>query len=54
MLGRFGWKAGQPTLAQQSSSALAGDIGVSNQLAPVPLGRVQRGAGRVPGGPGRQ
>ena len=38
MLGRFGWKAGQPTLLQQSSSALAGDIGVSNPLAPVPWG----------------
>jgi CxxC motif-containing protein (DUF1111 family) len=34
MLGRFGWKAGQPTLMQQSSSALAGDIGVSNPLVP--------------------
>ena len=38
MLGRFGWKAGQPTLPQQSSSALAGDIGVSNPLAPVAWG----------------
>jgi CxxC motif-containing protein (DUF1111 family) len=38
MLGRFGWKAGQPTLSQQSSSALAGDIGVSNPLAPFPWG----------------
>ncbi len=38
MLGRFGWKAGQPTLAQQSSSALAADIGVSNPLAPVAWG----------------
>jgi CxxC motif-containing protein (DUF1111 family) len=38
MLGRFGWKAGQPTLLQQSSSALAGDIGVSNPLAPFPWG----------------
>ena len=38
MQGRFGWKAGQPTLAQQSSSALAADIGVSIPLAPVPWG----------------
>jgi CxxC motif-containing protein (DUF1111 family) len=38
MLGRFGWKAGQPTLAQQSASALAGDIGISNPLAPFPWG----------------
>lgn len=38
MLGRFGWKAGAPTLLQQSSSALAGDIGVSNPLAPLAWG----------------
>jgi CxxC motif-containing protein (DUF1111 family) len=38
MLGRFGWKAGQPTLLQQSSRALAGDIGVSNPLAPFAWG----------------
>jgi CxxC motif-containing protein (DUF1111 family) len=38
MLGRFGWKAGQPTLMQQSTSALAGDIGVSSPLAPLPWG----------------
>jgi CxxC motif-containing protein (DUF1111 family) len=38
MLGRFGWKAGQPTLMQQSANALAGDIGVSNPLAPFPWG----------------
>ncbi|KEA62468.1 putative thiol oxidoreductase [Marinobacterium lacunae] len=28
--GRFGWKAGQPTLAQQNASALANDIGIGN------------------------
>lgn len=33
-LGRFGWKAGSPTVAQQSADALAGDIGVSSPLAP--------------------
>ncbi|MDF1736693.1 MAG: di-heme oxidoredictase family protein [Minwuia sp.] len=33
-LGRFGWKAGNPTVAQQSADALAGDIGVSSPLAP--------------------
>ncbi|MGH6912204.1 MAG: di-heme oxidoredictase family protein, partial [Geminicoccales bacterium] len=38
MLGRFGWKAGAPTLLQQSGSALAGDIGVSNPLAPLAWG----------------
>lgn len=34
MIGRFGWKAGTPTIEEQSASALAGDIGVSNPLAP--------------------
>ena len=32
MLGRFGWKAGNPTLHQQNSDAMAGDIGISNPL----------------------
>ena len=31
-LGRFGWKAGNPTLHQQNSAAMAGDIGISNPL----------------------
>ena len=34
MLGRFGWKAGQPTIAQQSAGAFAGDIGLSTPLNP--------------------
>ncbi len=34
VLGRFGWKAGSPTVLQQSADALAGDIGVSSPLAP--------------------
>jgi len=29
-IGRFGWKAGQPTLAQQNAAALANDIGIGN------------------------
>lgn len=29
MLGRFGWKAGNPTIAQQSASAFEGDMGIS-------------------------
>jgi CxxC motif-containing protein (DUF1111 family) len=33
-LGRFGWKAGNPSIRQQSSDAAAGDIGLSNPLAP--------------------
>lgn len=32
MLGRFGWKAGQPTVLQQSAEAFAGDIGIGSPL----------------------
>ncbi|MBU2983368.1 c-type cytochrome [Lentibacter algarum] len=32
MLGRFGHKAGNPTIKQQSASAFSGDIGISNPL----------------------
>ncbi len=32
MLGRFGWKAGQPSIAEQSAGAFAGDMGISNPL----------------------
>ncbi|MEM7044301.1 MAG: di-heme oxidoredictase family protein [Pseudomonadota bacterium] len=32
MLGRFGLKAGNPTLHQQNSDAMKGDIGISNPL----------------------
>jgi CxxC motif-containing protein (DUF1111 family) len=32
MLGRFGWKAGQPTVLQQSAEAFAGDIGIGNWI----------------------
>lgn len=34
MLGRFGLKAGSPTIRQQSASAFAGDIGISSPLLP--------------------
>ncbi|MCB9305983.1 MAG: c-type cytochrome [Lewinellaceae bacterium] len=33
-LGRFGWKAGQPTLLQQSAAAYNGDMGVTTTLFP--------------------
>ncbi len=33
-LGRFGWKAGQPTLRQQIASAFTLDIGITNPLYP--------------------
>jgi CxxC motif-containing protein (DUF1111 family) len=32
MLGRFGWKAGQPTVAQQTAGAFLGDIGLSTPI----------------------
>ena len=38
MLGRFGLKAGTPSVRQQSSSAFAGDIGISNPLFPAAWG----------------
>ncbi len=31
-LGRFGWKAGQPSLKQQNSGAFAGDMGLTTSL----------------------
>lgn len=34
VLGRFGWKANQPSLRQQSAAAAAGDIGITNALVP--------------------
>ncbi|WP_164001728.1 di-heme oxidoredictase family protein [Pyxidicoccus caerfyrddinensis] len=33
-LGRFGWKANQPTLAQQVTHALVADMGLTNELYP--------------------
>ena len=38
MLGRFGLKAGQPTLVDQNAQAFAGDIGISSPLHPAPYG----------------
>ena len=37
-LGRFGWKAGSPTVLEQSASAFAGDIGISTHLVRKPSG----------------
>ena len=33
-LGRFGWKANQPTLEQQAASAFLGDIGITSNIFP--------------------
>ncbi len=38
MLGRFGLKAGMPTLREQAAGAFAGDIGISSPLFPAPWG----------------
>ncbi|MDO5755978.1 MAG: di-heme oxidoredictase family protein [Rhodobacterales bacterium] len=38
MLGRFGLKAGVPTVREQSAGAFAGDIGISNPLFADPFG----------------
>lgn len=37
-IGRFGWKAGNPTIRQQSGDAFAGDIGISNPVSTTPWG----------------
>ncbi len=37
-IGRYGWKAGQPSLASQSSEAFFLDIGMSTPLHPEPWG----------------
>lgn len=34
VLGRFGWKAGQPTLIQQIAAAFQGDMGITTTLFP--------------------
>lgn len=38
MLGRFGLKAGSPTVMEQSAGAFAGDIGISSPLLPAGAG----------------
>ena len=34
-LGRFGWKANQPTVEQQAAGAFLGDVGITSTLFPV-------------------
>lgn len=55
MLGRFGLKAGAPTIMQQSAGAFAGDIGISNPLFPDPFGEcstIQDACRKAPHGDG--
>jgi CxxC motif-containing protein (DUF1111 family) len=42
-LGRFGWKAGAPTIRTQSAEAFAGDIGLSTPLVNKPHGDCSTG-----------
>ena len=59
MLGRFGWKAGQPTIHEQSASAFSGDIGISTTVLPEGWGECTEAQsacraapdGRTAGGP---
>ncbi len=37
-LGRFGWKASQPSLRAQNAAAFSGDIGISTPDTPAPAG----------------
>jgi CxxC motif-containing protein (DUF1111 family) len=43
MLGRFGLKAGAPTVREQSAGAFAGDMGLSTPLHPDPWGDCSKG-----------
>ncbi len=57
MLGRFGWKAGEPSLDQQGGRALAGDIGIGNPTEPAAWGdctMAQAHCRAVPNGNNRQ
>ena len=38
MLGRFGWKAGEPSLNQQNSRAFTFDVGLATPISPIPWG----------------
>jgi CxxC motif-containing protein (DUF1111 family) len=61
-LGRFGWKAGNATIAQQTAEAFAGDIGISSPLLNKPAGEctekqptcLQAPHGDTPPGAGRE
>lgn len=37
-LGRFGWKASVPSIAEQTAAAASGDIGLSTSILPAPSG----------------
>ena len=49
-LGRFGWKANQPNLRQQTAAAYNGDMGITTSLFPLEPAAGQSQAGNVPPG----
>lgn len=51
MLGRFGWKAGNATIADQAAGAFSGDVGISSPLAPDPWGDCSETQTRCRAGP---
>ena len=55
VLGRFGWKAGVPTVSEQTAFAFAGDMGISSPLHPAIWGDCtanQMACRGAPGGAG--
>jgi len=51
MLGRFGWKAGNASIADQAAGAFSGDVGISSPLAPDPWGDCTKAESRCRAGP---
>ena len=53
VLGRFGWKASQPTVVQQTASALHNDMGITSLLFPDEVcSERQTACGKAPNGNG--
>ena len=50
VIGRFGWKAGQPSLRQQNASAFAGDMGLTSALFLADDCSLKQDCGRFPNG----
>ena len=50
VLGRFGWKASEPNIHQQSLGAFAGDMGLTSHLHPTTDCTAEQGCDRFPDG----
>ncbi|POB01158.1 di-heme oxidoreductase family protein [Halopseudomonas oceani] len=50
VVGRFGWKAGQPSIMQQSMDAFAGDMGLTSTVTPATDCTPQQQCDRFPNG----